>query len=319
MTPTLYGVHHVTAIAGPPQDNVDFYVGVLGLRLVKRSVNQDDPGTYHLFYGDAVGSPGTELTFFAWPSAPRGRIRAAQIAVVALAIPPESIGFWRDRLDSYGVRVRGPEPRFGEDVLAFDDPDGLAVELVAGPGTARRALWQPWEQSAVTAEHQIRGIHAVTITERDLAPTVPFLTERLAFTTVAEHANRHRLVSGDGSGGFLDLVVQPDATISRGGAGTIHHVAWRTPDDAEHAAWHAAIQRLRVPISDIIDRFWFKSIYFHEPGGALFEIATDGPGFAADEPVETLGSRLVLPPWLEARRAQIEATLLPIQVPVGSA
>ncbi len=315
MKQTLHGIHHVTAIAGPPQENVDFYVGVLGLRLVKRSVNQDDPGTYHLFYGDAVGSPGTELTFFAWPRAPRGRVQAAQIAVVALAIPPESLGFWRDRLESHGVRVRGPETRFQDEVLLFDDVDGLAVELVAGPGTAHRVLWQPWERSPVPLEHQIRGVHAVTIVERDVAPTVPFLTERLGFASVAEHGDRHRLVSGQGSGGFVDLVIQPDAEIGRGGAGTIHHVAWRTPDDVGHAAWHAAIRGSRTSISEIINRFWFKSIYFHEPGGALFEIATDGPGFAADEPVESLGSRLVLPPWLEANRTQIEATLLPIRVP----
>jgi glyoxalase family protein len=315
MKPTLHGVHHVTAIAGPPQENVDFYVGVLGMRLVKRSVNQDDPGTYHLFYGDAIGSPGTELTFFAWPSAPRGRTRPAQIAVVALAIPPDSFGFWRSRLESNSVRVRGHERRFDDEVLSFEDGDGLKVELVAGPGTAKRALWQPWPQSSVPVEHQIRGVHAVTILQRDVAPTAPFLTERLGFKPVAEQGNRHRFVSGDGSGGYLDLVVQPDAEISRGGAGTIHHVAWRTPDDAQHAAWRAAIHGMRIPISEVINRFWFKSIYFHEPGGALFEIATDGPGFAADEPVETLGSKLVLPPWLEAQRERIEATLLPIRVP----
>jgi glyoxalase family protein len=255
------------------------------------------------------------LTFFAWPSAPRGRTRPAQIAVVALAIPPASLGFWQSRLDSHGIRVRGPEHRFDDEVLSFDDGDGLAVELVAGPGTGERQLWQPWEQSSVPAEHQIRGVHAVTMLQRDISPTAPFLTERLTFKPVAEQRDRHRFVSGEGSGGFLDIVVRPDADISRGGAGTIHHVAWRTPDDSEHAAWHAAIRSMRIPISDIINRFWFKSIYFHEPGGALFEIATDGPGFAADEPVETLGSKLVLPPWLEPNRAQIEAKLLPIRVP----
>ncbi len=315
METPLGGIHHVTAICGHPQENVDFYAGVLGLRLVKRSVNQDDPGTYHLFYADAVGTPGTDLTFFAWPGGPRGRVGAGQAAAVALTVPPGSQAFWRDRLTSAGVEVRGPVRRFDEQVLTFTDPHGQTVELVAAPDAEDRP-WVFWEDGPVPREHAVRGIHAVTLTEAAAEPTVPFLTGPLGFRSVAVEGDRTRFAVGPGgSGAWLDVVVDSPARAGRVAVGTIHHVAWRTPTDDDQRAWWERIRVLGVPVSDIIDRFWFHSIYFREPGGVLFEIATDGPGFAVDEAVDELGSRLVLPPWLEPHRAQIEGALIPITLP----
>jgi len=311
----LLGIHHVTAIAGDPQENVDFYVGVLGLRLVKRSVNQDDPGTYHLFYADAVGSPGTDLTFFAWPGALHGREGAGQATAVSLAIPTTALAYWTKRLTDHDIAFEGPIRRFGEEMIAFSDWHGQALELVAAPDAEFRR-WQFWTDGPVPKEFAIRGIHGITLKEAAQHPTVPFLTQQLGFRLSSEASGRKRFTVGQGgSGAWLDLVIAPGASPGRVAVGTIHHVAWRTPDDTEQQQWWQQIRDLGVPISEIIDRFWFHSIYFREPGGVLFEIATEGPGFAVDEPVEELGRRLVLPPWLEPRRAEIERALQPIQLP----
>jgi len=311
----LPGIHHVTAIAGDPQENVDFYVGVLGLRLVKRSVNQDDPGTYHLFYADAVGSPGTDLTFFAWPGAVRGRSGAGQASAVGLSIPQTSLWYWTQRLAAQGIAFEGPISRFDEPVIALTDYHGLAVELVAAPDTLPHP-WQPWPDGPVPVEHAIRGLHNVTLTEASAEPTTTFLTAQLGFRRVSDAGERRRFAVGTGGpGAWLDLVVTPTAPRGRVAVGTIHHVAWRTPDEATQRAWWQHLRDLGVPISEIIDRFWFHSIYFREPGGVLFEIATDGPGFAVDEPLAALGTRLVLPPWLEPHRTQIDRALPPIRPP----
>jgi len=311
----LLGIHHVTAIAGDPQENVDFYVGVLGLRLVKRSVNQDDPGTYHLFYADAVGSPGTDLTFFAWPGALHGREGAGQATAVSLAIPTTALAYWTKRLTDHDVAFEGPIRRFGEEIIAFSDWHGQALELVAAPDAEFRR-WQFWTDGPVPKEFAIRGIHGITLKEAAQHPTVPFLTQQLGFRLSSEATGWKRFAVGrGGSGAWLDLVIAPGASPGRVAVGTIHHVAWRTPDDTEQQQWWQQIRDLGVPISEIIDRFWFHSIYFREPGGVLFEIATEGPGFAVDEPVEELGRRLVLPPWLEPRRAEIERALQPIELP----
>ncbi|MDQ7857715.1 MAG: ring-cleaving dioxygenase [Armatimonadota bacterium] len=312
----LLGIHHVTAIAGDPQANVDFYVGVLGLRLVKRSVNQDDPGTYHLFYADAVGHPGTDLTFFPWPGARRGRAGAGQTIAVALAVPPESLGYWTRRLTDHGVACEGPARRLGEEVVALSDPDGMPVELVAGPDTGTRTLWTPWEDGPVPPEHAVRGLHAVTLLETAVEPTRTFLVEVLGAREVGDGDGRLRFATGaGGSGAMLDLIARAGAAPGRIAAGSIHHVAWRTADAGTHRGWWERLRGRGIPVSSIIDRFWFTSIYFHEPGGALFEIATDGPGFTVDERAEALGSRLILPPWLEGRRAEIERVLPPLRVP----
>jgi glyoxalase family protein len=282
--------------------------------LVKRSVNQDDPGTYHLFYADAVGTPGTDLTFFTWPGARHGRLGAGQAIAVALAVPATALPYWTTRLAEHDIAFEGPTRRFDEEVLAFSDVHGQAVELVAAPDALARR-WQYWADGPVPAEYAIRGIHGVTLQERADSPTVPFLAEPLGFRLTGEVVGRKRFsVGAGGSGAWLDLIADPSGPRGQVSVGTIHHVAWRTPDDAQQGQWWQQIRGLDVPISEIIDRFWFHSIYFREPGGVLFEIATDGPGFGVDEATADLGTRLVLPPWLEPNRAQIERGLLQIDL-----
>ncbi len=312
----LPGIHHVTAIAGDPQENLDFYVGLLGMRLVKRSVNQDDPGTYHLFFGDAIGHPGTELTFFPWPGGTPGIKGVGQAVTVSFAIPAGAFDYWITRLRAHGFAVEGPSTRFDEEAIAFSDPHGLNLELVAGPGTDRRALWTPWESGSVPPESAIRGIHAVTVRETRVDPTGGFLTAALGFSLGQEMEGRLRFQTGEESGGaLLDLLPRPGERPGRVAVGTVHHVAWRTPDGAEQEEWQRRIAARGIGVTPVIDRFWFRSIYFREPGGVLFEIATDGPGFTVDEDVDELGNRLILPPWLEPQRAEIEAVLPPLRTP----
>ena len=312
----LLGIHHVTAIAGDPQENIDFYVRRLGLRLVKKSVNQDDPSTYHLFYADGAGNPGTDLTFFPSPNAARGRPGAGQAISVAFAVPERSLSYWIARLRESGVPVSGPRARFDEEVIAFSDPHGLSLEFVASAETEHRQPWAAWEDGPIPPQHAIRGIHAVTLEEAALDPTSAFLTGTLGFRRLQEAGGRVRHgVGPGGSGALLDLLARPDEPPGRIAVGTIHHVAWRTPNADEQERWWEEIQALGLPHSPIIDRFWFRSIYFREPGTVLFEIATDGPGFSVDEREEDLGGRLILPPWLEPDRQQIEASLPPITLP----
>jgi glyoxalase family protein len=305
---TITGLHHVTAIASDPQANVDFYRGVLGLRLVKLTVNFDDPTSYHLYYGDGVGYPGTILTFFAWPGGvARGRVGAGQTAATTFSIAPDSLAFWRDRLATRGIAVSAPEARFGEHVLHLTDPDGLALELAAHPRAAERA---GWVDGPVPAEHAIRGLHGVSLREADATPTAEMLTDTLGFQAVAqEGAITRYAVGAGGPGAFVD--VQAVSAGRRGlvAVGTVHHVAWRTPDDAAQLAWRARLVDERHHVSPVMDREYFHSIYFREPGGVLFEIATDPPGFTVDEPAAELGTHLKLPPWLEPDRAVIAAAL----------
>jgi len=315
MTPEIAGIHHVTAIAGDPQQNVDFYAGTLGLRLVKLTVNFDDPGTYHLYYGDGLGRPGTIMTFFPWPGAPRGTIGLGQVGVTAFSVPRDSLDFWHRRLDTGGVATRGPTRRFDEQVLEFDDPDGLPLELVAGGGLARPG----WENGPVKAEHAIRGFHSVALVERAprdaSARTTQLLTESMRCRLIAEQDDRLRYAMGDGEpGALVDVLL---AAVPRGqtAAGTVHHVAWRTPDDANQAAWRERIGAAGLDVTPVRDRQYFRSVYFREPGGVLFEIATDLPGFATDESPEHLGERLRLPPWLEPKRETIERALPPLRTP----
>jgi len=318
MDTQILGIHHVTAIAGDPQRNLDFYTGLLGLRLVKLTVNYDDPGTYHLYYGDATGRPGTILTFFTWPDAPRGRLGTGQTAATALAIPRASLGYWVERLVQHGVAHEGPTVRFGtldEETISFRDPDGLALELVAAP----RAEERPgWEGGSVPAEHAIRGVHGVTLWEERPERTAALLTETLGFRRVAEEGGLVRYAAGAGGPGtFVDV---RDAGNPRRGSvavGTVHHVAYRTPTDEGQRAWLADLAGHGAHVSPIMDRQYFHSIYFREPGGVLFEIATDLPGFATDEPTERLGTGLRLPAWLESHRAELEAALPPARLPGG--
>ena len=307
------GIHHITAIAGDPQRNVDFYVGVLGLRMVKRTVNFDDPGTYHLYYGDESGRPGSLLTFFPWPGAPSGRLGSGQASATSYSIPPESIGFWLERLKRLSVTASGPESRLGDEVISFTDPDGLLLELAAPNGPDPRS---PWREGPVPAEHAIRGFHGVTLLEERSERTAGLLTETMNFRAFGEVRNRRRFVTGGGgSGSIVDLVAAPGSPHGIVAVGTVHHVAWRAQSDAEQEAWRKQIEALGYNVTPIVDRKYFRSIYFREPGGVLFEIATDAPGFAVDESPDQLGTSLVLPPWLEPRRAELTAALPPIRVP----
>ncbi|HET8631705.1 MAG TPA: VOC family protein [Thermomicrobiales bacterium] len=313
MEQRLLGIHHVSAIARDPRRNVEFYTGVLGLRLVKRTVNFDAPQGYHLYYGDDTGTPGTLLTFFPLPQAKDGRQGVGQTAAVGLAIPPASLGYWLARFVRHGVPHEGPATRFGERVLAFRDPDGLALELVASAGAAARP---GRDGGPVPAEHAIRGLHHVTLWEEDGARTAAFLTDTLGFRPVGEEGGLTRYTTGDGGPGAL-----VDVRHARGfwpgvvAAGAVHHVAWRVADGARLADWRERLVAAGRDATDVRDRLYFRSVYFHEPGGALCELATDGPGFAVDEPPAHLGETLTLPPWLEGRRAEIERRLPPLDLP----
>jgi glyoxalase family protein len=313
----IRGIHHVTAIARNPQANVDFYGSVLGLRLVKKTVNFDDPGTYHLYYGDSQGHPGTIITFFPWPMARLGSRGAGQATVTSFSVPEGSLGWWSERLDRFGIEHEAPRPRFDEEVLTVLDPDHLQLELVARSGDPRdpRDDRAPWGGGPVPAEHAIRGFDGVTLTEWNPEVTSEVLTGLLGFRRTAESGDRFRFeVGAGGPGTRVDVLAKPDAPRGHVSAGTVHHVAWRTPDDAQQRAWHEELTRRGFHVSPILDRQYFHSIYFREPGGVLFEIATDPPGFTADEPEATLGSDLKLPPWLEPEREKIEGLLPRIEV-----
>ena len=310
---TITGLHHVTVIAGDAQENLDFYAGVLGMRLVKKTVNQDVPGTYHLFYADGAAHAGTDLTFFPWPDMEPGRAGVGLTVEVALAVPTGSLEYWTDRLVHYGIRVHQPFARFGERLLAFTDPHGVRLALVE---TAADREFTPWARSSVPEPSQIRGLHGVRLLERSAAATVAFLTGTLGFEEIGQEDGWRRFaLSGERSGRVLDIKEAPGEPQGTWGIGSVHHIAWRVPDDATELAVQRRLQGAGRHPTDVIDRFWFKSVYFREPGGALFEIATDGPGFGVDEPLEELGARLVLPPWLEPRRALIEAGLPPLREP----
>jgi glyoxalase family protein len=312
-SPSLSGIHHITAIAEDPQRNLDFYSGLLGLHLVKKTVNFDDPGTYHFYYGDETGRPGTILTFFPWPGAPRGRRGTGQATAIAFAIPHDSVGFWRERLERNGVAPSDAAPRFGEEALAFLDPDGLGLELVS---SAEGGAGKELPGGSVPAERAIRGLQGVTLSEEGHERTSGLLVGALGFRQDQEPGNRIRYrASGAGPGLVVDVLRQPDAPRGVVAAGTVHHVAFRAADDAEQGMWRDRLARAGLNVTPVLDRQYFHSIYFREPGGVLFEIATDPPGFTVNEPVETLGARLMLPPWLEPRRDLLERSLPPLAPP----
>lgn len=313
MTEQIPGIHHVTAIATDPQRNLDFYGGVLGLRLVKRTVNFDDPGTYHFYFGNETGRPGTILTFFPWALARRGSRGAGQATVTAFSVPAGSLAFWHDRLESHGVVMEDPASRFEEEVLTFLDPDGLKLELVAHQEAAGL---DAWDGGPVPAEQAIRGFHSVTLTQRDPEATVDLLTETMGYRPTAQAGPRHRFTTGDGGlATRLDVLHTPELGSGHIAAGTVHHVAFRVEDDEAQRAWREKIADLGLNVTSVLDRRYFHSVYFREPGGVLFELATDSPGFTLDESVEELGSGLELPPWLEGHRQRIEDTLPKVTVP----
>lgn len=313
----VQGIHHITAIAGNAQENLDFYAGVLGMRLVKRSVNQDDPGTYHLFYADAEGHPGTDLTFFPWANMPAGRKGYGLSVEVPLAVPSGSLGYWSERLTHYGVETAPPEARFGERTLPIRDPHGMELALVE---TDDPRLFTPWEGSPVPVERQVRGLHAARLWERSLDNTARFLTSALGFERLGADGGWVRFgVPGGGSGNLVEIHEVPDARLGQWGVGSVHHIAWRVPDNEAELAVRRQVIAAGGRPTEVIDRFWFKSVYFREPGGVLFELATDGPGFATDEDPAHLGEQLVLPPWLEVSRPAIEAALPELTMPLTAA
>jgi glyoxalase family protein len=312
----LLGIHHITAIAGEPQENLDFYAGLLGLRLVKLTINFDDPGTYHLYYGDGIGHPGTILTFFPWPKAPRGRKGTGQVTATSFAVPKDSIRYWVARLDEHRIAHGGASERFGEQVLSFSDPDGLGVELIA---TASIRAERAYADGPVPAEYAIHGFHSATLTEAGYERTAALLSDTMGFRLIEQEGNRFRYAANAGEAGAIaDLVCAPEERPGRVAVGAVHHIAWRTVDDQQQDGWQKELARLGYDVTPMIDRKYFHSIYYREPGGILFEIATDPPGFAVDEAPEELGSKLQLPPWLESTRQELLAILPPLRLPAAA-
>jgi len=312
----LTGIHHLTAISAKPRENLAFYTGLLGMRLVKKTVNQDDVSAYHLFYADGRANPGTDLTFFDFPVAPE-RHGANSISRTNLRVAGEkTLGYWKDRLKKAGGPVGDVVEVDGRLTLPFEDTEGQRLALIddGGEGPA-----SPWERSPVPVEHQIRGLGPIELTVRNLASAALVLTEVMNmrrvrdFATAEERAQVQVFAMGEGGpAAELRVIEQKDQAVARQGAGGVHHVAFRTPNEEQYHAWTRRLAERRIPNSGEIDRFYFRSLYFREPNGILFEIATDGPGFATDEPMATLGEKLALPPFLEPRRAEIEAGLKPI-------
>jgi glyoxalase family protein len=290
---TINGLHHVTAICGHPKTNHRFYTGVLGLRLVKRTVNFDDPGTYHLYYGDGAGSPGTILTFFPWVGVPRGHKGTGQTVATSFRTGESSLDWWKKRLEASSVQVKGPTRRFDESVIEFEDPDGMGLEIVSAAGALPATA--AWTASPIPPEHQLRGFHAVTLSETNSAST-----ESVVLAPQAPY------------GGLLDIEVPVGGKRGTQGTGIVHHIAFRVTDDTAQVGWQEKLARSGLGVSPVMDRSYFHSIYYREPGGVLFEIATDVPGFATDEPAASLGENLMLPAQYEGRRAQIERDLPPL-------
>jgi len=311
-TTTPTGLHHITAIASNPQTNVDFYTNVLGLRLVKKTVNFDDPSAYHLYYGDETGTPGSIVTFFYWPGhEAKGRVGSGQNTAIVFSAPANSLTFWKTRLQSHDVASE-LRTRFGEEVLTFADPDGIPIELVAVAEDARTG----WLGSRVPAEHALRGLHTAELTVRVAASTEKLITDTMGYRLVKREGHRARFESaaGGGSGHYIDVIADVSAAPGAGGSGTIHHIAWSVPDDATELEMQKRLHIAGYSVSDVRDRNYFHSIYYREPGGILFEIATASPGFAIDEPVASLGTSLRIPVQFERARTQIERLLPPIRV-----
>lgn len=308
----ILGIHHVTAIIGNPQPNIDFYTGVLGLRMVKLTVNYDDPGTYHLYFGDRTGKPGTAITFFPWPRAPKGRPGHGQVIATAYAVPRESLDYWAHRLERAGVETLSGT-RMGEAFLSLSDPDDLRVELIA---TDALPDVEPWDRSEVPVEHAIHGFHSVTLSVAAHEPTVEFLQGAYGFREVDKEGERMRLetVTG-GPGGLVDVQASREHDDPAMGPGTVHHVAWRVSDDESQLAWRKRLIEAGCRVTTVKDRNYFHSIYFREPGGVIFEIATDGPGMTIDEDEAHLGTELQLPPFARNMREQIVQNLPPLQIP----
>ncbi|AZB42064.1 ring-cleaving dioxygenase [Bacillus sp. FJAT-42376] len=304
------GIHHITAMVNDPQRNIDFYAGVLGLRLVKKTINFDRPEVYHLYFGNESGQPGTIITFFPWADQLKGRIGTGQVGVTSYVIPPGSRSFWESRLKKFGVKFYKTE-RFGETYIAFQDPDGLELELVE----RQEGPLNTWGVSGIRTDRAIKGFSGATLISAQPNKTADLLEQVLGLECVGQEESFLRFKSEGELGNTIDVKLSPSV---RGlmGAGTVHHIAWRAKNEEDHLKWRALLQEKGFYPTDILDRNYFKALYFHEEGGILFEIATDPPGFTADEPADQLGTKLMLPSWLEPQREELERTLPHIEVHV---
>lgn len=302
------GIHHITAIVGHPQENVDFYAGVLGLRMVKKTINFDDPGTYHLYFGDDGANPGTIITFFPWPNAFQGKIGAGQVGVTSYLVPTGALAFWEDRFKKFNIAFT-KEERFGESYLLFEDPHGLQLELVEREGGKPNT----WEFSGITPEVAIKGFGGATLLSTRPEQTAKTLEDVMGLEKAGEEDDLMRFRSHGDIGNVIDVKVTP---LGRGemGVGTVHHIAWRAEDDRDHLDWQEHVRNQGHNVTEIKDRNYFNALYFKEPGEILFEIATDPPGFAHDETPETMGQNLMLPEQYESRREQLTKSLIPVEV-----
>jgi glyoxalase family protein len=306
----IKGLHHVTAVARDPQRNLDFYRNVLGQRFVKRTVNFDAPDTYHFYFADKTGTPGSVLTFFAWPNTRRGVRGNGETNVVAYNVPLGSLGFWQSRLEENGVKTDPVEERFGEKVLPFSDLDGMRVELVEVKSLPPIRFW---EEGPIPEAYALRGFHSVTLWLDEVEPTSELLVNQMGYQAAGQEGNRYRFIGDTNElGHIVDILHRPGKAEAGFGSGSIHHIAFRVPNDEKQADYQESIRAAGYRVTDVMDRNYFHSIYFRERGGVLFEIATDTPGFAIDEPVDALGETLKLPEWHEPNRAVIEQSLLPI-------
>ena len=303
----INGIHHITAIAGKAKRNVDFYTKTLGLHLVKKTVNFDDPNTYHLYYGDKIGTPGTILTFFPWEGITAGRRGARQITEIGYSVPENSLDFWLKRLEDHNVIYNKVSEKFGEQYLSLLDPDGLKLELTVAKNADTRL---PWETDDIKAENALKGFHNITITTNKMQPTADVLTGVLGYRLLEQHVNRYRFINDNvDNANIVDLVEVAGEVAGHVAGGSVHHVAFRVKDEKTLMKYRDRVEKLGLHITDKIDRNYFYSLYFREPGGVLFEIATDNPGFAVDESVEELGTHLMLPAQYEVQRSQIEQVL----------
>ncbi|WP_420641729.1 ring-cleaving dioxygenase [Candidatus Leptofilum sp.] len=314
----VQGLHHITAVASNPHKNVNFFHHILGQRLVKKTVNFDDPGTYHLYYGDEVGTPGTIMTYFPWQHMRRGSRGNWETAALAYTIRPEAMGFWQNWLKKNHIATGELQTRFGADVLPFTDPDGLPLELITSEAPA---TLHHWTEGPINEKEALRGFHSVTLWLDEVEPTGKLLTEQLGYQFVGEEGNRFRYqADANDMGIIVDILHRPGQPSGQFGAGSIHHIAFRTVDDAEQLEYLQKLRQAGQHVTPVQDRQYFHSIYFRSPGGVLFEIATDAPGFPYDEPVAELGTHLKLPSWLEQHRPAIEARLPEIELkPIAKA
>jgi glyoxalase family protein len=308
----IKGLHHVTAIASDPQQNVDFYRNVLGQRLVKRTVNFDAPDTYHFYFADKTGNPGSVLTFFAWPDMRRGIRGNGEANAVAYNVPVGALSFWQERLSKNDITMQAVEKRFGENILAFEDPDGMRIELVETDNLPQISFWQ---DGPIPQQYALHGFHSITLWLEEVQSTAELLTDQMGYRVLGQEENRHRLIADSNAlGHFIDLVEGPEKPRVRLGVGSIHHIAFRAPNDEQQLKYQALIRHAGFNVTEVLDRSYFHSIYFRERGGVLFEIATDTPGFAIDESVNALGEALKLPEWLEINHAEIAKGLPPVEL-----